>query len=59
MKYQILVKLANQKVWRRLSVTFKVKPVDSVIYAYIAQYANDHQVNPETVQHRIEYTPHY
>lgn len=54
MKYQILVKLVNQRVWRKLSVSFKVKPVDSVMSAYVAQYANDHQVNPETVQHRVE-----
>ena len=58
MKYQILVKLTSQKVWRRLSVSFKVKPSDSIVYAYVAQYANDHQVNPETVQYKVEST-HY
>jgi hypothetical protein len=50
--YHIECKLANQRVWRKLSVRAKVPFTISELNAYRVQFAIDHGQNPDTVSVR-------
>lgn len=53
MRYMISLKV--NKRWVKLSVSFKAKPSDFDVMLYRMQYAQDHQLNPDAIEYRVEH----